>query len=151
MSDELDNIGGGLFFIPGATPSSKNGKRLVGRRLIASKATMEWRKNTEKLWKLHKHEFRKELIGLNKPYLIGTHFVRKSRHKFDFINPTQGTQDEMVTHEWIDDDNCDEMIPFPLNIDENWYSYNKETPGAYIKIIKDPKEIELLTKILRIG
>ena len=57
----------------------------------------------------------------------------------------------MVTHEWIDDDNCDEMIPFPLNIDENWYSYNKETPGAYIKIIKDPKEIELLTKILRIG
>ena len=149
VEDEVIN-NKNLFFVPGSTPSSKNGKRFFGERLIASKATMDWRKSTVEFWKNNKYLFEKELKGIEKPYLIGTHFVRRTRHRFDWVNPVQSVQDEMVKCKWIDDDNCDEIIPFPLNIDGNWHSYDKENPGAYIKIIKDPKEIELLTKLLKI-
>jgi len=35
---------------------------------------------------------------------------------------------------WIEDDNVDEIIPFPFKINKKYSSYSKEKPGFYIKI-----------------
>lgn len=138
-----------IFFCPGGTPSSKNSRQWTGSRFLPSKATTTWRNETQEWWKNNKSKFEDKLIGLEKPYLIGIHFVRKSKHKFDWINPCQTVQDEMTKYGYIDDDNCDEMIPFPLSIDGEWQSYNKSNPGAYIKILSANDALEL-HKILNI-
>jgi hypothetical protein len=139
-----------IFFCPTGTPSSKNSRRWTGKRFLPSKATSLWRIETEEWWKENKDLFKKELENLEKPYLIGMHFVRKSKHKFDIINPMQTVQDEMVAYDYIDDDNTDEMIPIPLSIDGQWYTYSKENPGVYIKVFSKKEEIEALTKLTNI-
>ena len=63
-------------------------------------------------------------------FKIEMEFIRGSRHKFDYINPAQTIQDEMVHHGWLEDDNCTIMIPFFRE-----YSYDKENPGVYIRIL----------------
>ena len=133
-----------VFFCPTGTPSSKNSRRWTGSRFLPSKATELWREETKDWWEGNKDKFLNELSGLEKPYLIGMHFVRKSKHKFDVINPMQSVQDEAVKYEYIDDDNADEMIPFPLSLDKKWYTYDKENPGVYIKIIKNKEDISNL-------
>lgn len=138
-----------IFFCPTGTPSSKNSRQWTGRRFLPSKATTLWRNETQLWWEENKDKFEHKLNGLEKPYLLGIHFVRKSKHKFDWINPCQTIQDEMTKYGWIDDDNCDEMIPFPLSIDGQWHTYDKENPGAYIKILSK-EEIEQLHKTLNI-
>jgi hypothetical protein len=40
----------------------------------------------------------------------------------------------MVTHEWIDDDNMDEMVPIPYKRKGTYYGYSKNNPGCYIKV-----------------
>ena len=65
-----------------------------------------------------------------KPYHISFKFIRKSRHKFDYVNPLQTVQDEMVKHGWIEDDNADELLPILEK-----YEYNKENPGVWIEIL----------------
>jgi hypothetical protein len=57
-------------------------------------------------------------------------FVRGSRRKFDYINPAQTIQDQMVKYGWISDDNVDEVIPVFAP-----YQYDKENPGTYIKVL----------------
>jgi len=69
--------------------------------------------------------------GKSKPYRISFKFVRKSKHKFDYINPAQTIQDQMVKYGWIDDDNADEMLPIFVK-----FEYNKENPGVYINVLK---------------
>lgn len=140
-----------VFFCPTGTPSSKNSRQWTGRRFLPSKATTLWRTETEQWWLDNKKLFEKELIGLEKPYLIGIHFVRKSKHKFDFVNPVQTIQDEMTKHGYILDDNCDEMMPFPLSIDGKWFSYDKNKPGAYIKVFRDKKEIDAMIELSKIN
>ena len=140
-----------LFFCPTGTPSSKNSRQWTGRRFLPSKATNLWRTETEEWWINNKKEFEDELKGLKKPYLIGIHFVRKSKHKFDFVNPVQTIQDEMTKHGYILDDNCDEMMPFPLCIDGKWFSYDKLNPGAYIKVFKKKEEIDLMFDLFNIN
>lgn len=120
------------WFIPGNVPSSKNSRVWTGRKFIASKATQQWRKDTKPYWAKYKQEFLDEIEGLEKPYRICMRFVRKTRHKFDYINPAQTIQDEMVHAGWLDDDNCDEMIPL-----FDVYSYDKENPGVYITVHKE--------------
>jgi len=66
-----------------------------------------------------------------KPYRISFKFVRKSKHKFDYINPAQTIQDEMVKYGWISDDNADEILPIFLE-----YEYDKHNPGVYINVLK---------------
>jgi len=140
-----------VFFCPTGTPSSKNSRQWTGRRFLPSKATTLWRTETEQWWLDNKKRFEKDLIGLEKPYLIGIHFVRKSKHKFDFVNPVQTIQDEMTKHGYIVDDNCDEMMPFPLSIKGQWFSYSKDKPGAYVKIFRDKNEIESILNLLKIN
>lgn len=140
-----------LFFCPTGTPSSKNSRQWTGRRFLPSKATTSWRKETQQWWEDNKHNFVNKLIGIEKPYLIGMHFVRKSKHKFDFNNPCQTIQDEAVAYGYIDDDNTDEMIPIPLNIDGSWHTYSKLNPGVYIKIFTNKSEIDALTNLSSIN
>jgi|TARA_R110002012_G_scaffold187467_1_gene354441 hypothetical protein len=122
------------WFIPGNVPSSKNGKRWTGKYLISSKTVMKYRKDTANAYKKHAKSFIKELSKHELPVKISFKFFRGSRHKFDYINPAQTVQDDMVKHGWIEDDNMTFIIP---SFEE--YEYNKENPGVEIKIIKNEK------------
>mgnify|MGYP003154210750 CR=1 FL=1 len=64
------------------------------------------------------------------PYKISFKFHRSTRRKFDYINPAQTVQDLMVKYNWIEDDNCNYIIPY---FEE--YEYNKEKPGVTIKVL----------------
>lgn len=118
-------------------PSSKNSRRWTGKYFIESAACVEWKKNTKYVWKENKVNFFKE----KSPRVIGFHFIRKSKHKFDFINPMQTIQDMMKDYGWIEDDNMDELIPIPVKINGQWYTYDKDNPGVMIFDEYELKEI----------
>ena len=123
-------------FIAGNFPSFKNSKQYVGKgRLIMSKTVQKYLRQFEYQWKTIPYQFANE----NYPLLVGFHFVRGTRHKFDFHNMVQGCADLMVKYGWIKDDSMDYFIPFPILSLENgeYYSYNKENPGVIIKILNN--------------
>jgi hypothetical protein len=122
------------WFIPGNVPSSKNSQQWTGRYLVSSKTVLKYRKNTTKVYKKLAVSFKKELSKYDLPIIISFKFFRGSRHKFDYINPAQTVQDDMVKHGWIEDDNMTFLIPH-----FEPYEYNKEKPGVEIKIIKNEK------------
>lgn len=128
-----------MIFIPYSVPSSKNGRRSFGRYNIASDATMKYRSITEAIYRDNTAIFN-NLLGENKkPYIIGLHFVRASKHKFDFNNCNQTIADIIKKDKkknwfWVEEDNMDEVIFVPFEIDGKLYSYNKENPGVYIKV-----------------
>lgn len=126
MIDMMFNIGGNV-------PSSKNSKRIVrhGSRMlvISSKQTMSYIKNTEMEWISKGKLFRSIVKDVGKPLKVSFEFIRDSRRKFDYINPAQTVQDLMVRYGWIDDDNCDEIVPIFKP-----YKYSKEFPGVNIYI-----------------
>jgi len=90
---------------------------------------MSYIKATEALWVISGKSFRRLIKDMKKPLVVEFEFVRGSQHKFDYINPAQTVQDLMVKYGWIDDDNCDEIIPVFLP-----YWYDKKNPGVYIHI-----------------
>jgi len=118
------------WFIPGNVPSSKNGRRWTGKYFIASKSVVKYRKETKKYYEKYAQEFRDALNNAKPPIHIQFTFIRGSKHKFDYINPAQTVQDDMVKAGWIEDDNADCLLPV-----FSQYSYNKENPGVYIKIL----------------
>jgi hypothetical protein len=123
------------IFIPGNVPSSKNSKQWTGKILIDSEVTRRYRANTAIFWKAHRTDFLKMVKDKPKPLLIGFHFVRNSRRRFDFCNMVQILQDMAVQYGWLPDDNCDEMLPFPMQDEDNrWYAIDKNNPGVYIKV-----------------
>lgn len=132
------------IFIEGNFPSFKNSKRFVGGgkirkngkrakpRLIMSATVSKYLNAYGDQWKNIPEDF----INIkDKPLLVAIHFVRGTKHRFDFHNMVQGVADLMVTNGWIEDDNMNEFIPFPFMIDNEYYSYNKDKPGVYIKIL----------------
>ena len=125
------------WFIPGNVPSSKNGRRWTGRYFVSSKATTKYRKETAKYYDQFRKGFRKQLSKLELPVKISFKFIRGSKHKFDYINPAQTVQDDMVKNYWIDDDNCENIIP-----EFEPYEYDKENPGVEIKLIKNGNKIK---------
>ena len=120
------------WFIPGNVPSSKNGRRWTGKYFVSSKATTKYRKDTAIYFEKFRKGFRKQLAKLELPVKVSFKFIRGSKHKFDYINPAQTTQDDMVKHHWIDDDNCENIIPV-----FEPYEYDKENPGVEIKLLKN--------------
>jgi len=118
------------IFIPGNVPSSKNSKRWTGKYLINSKTVMNYIKNTKDIWLENKDCFLSMIENKEMPYTISFKFIRNSRRKFDYINPAQTVQDLMVKYDYIEDDNCDCMVPC-----FEQYEYNKEQPGVIIKIL----------------
>ena len=91
---------------------------------------MNYIKNTKDDWLKNKDKFEELIKDKEMPYTISFKFIRNSRRKFDYINPCQTVQDLMVKYEYIQDDNCENVIPF---FEE--YEYNKENSGVIIKIL----------------
>jgi hypothetical protein len=120
------------WFIPFNVPSSKNGRRWTGKYFISSKTVMTYRKNTKSFYTKYASAFQKEYNKYEKPVKIGFTFIRGTRHKFDYINPAQTVQDDMVKNGWIEDDNADFILP----VFEH-YSYDKKNPGVIIEILKN--------------
>lgn len=124
-----------LIFIPNNVPSSKNNKVWTGKYFIWSKRALAYKKDTKEQFLLNKDLFLSMLEGKEKPYIVGFHFVRNNKHKFDFVNMVQTMQDLMVEYEYLEDDNCDIMLPFPLIINDKYYQIDKNNPGVYITIL----------------
>ena len=143
-----------LIFIPGNVPSLKNSKVKTSRGIFSSKTVKKYLAN---LGIQRYSSSRKEVLGYktrpnifqeqivpqiielleNKepPFEIGFHFVRGTKHKFDFNNANQLIADLIVAHDVLEDDNMDYFIPFALKIDNKFYSVDKTNPGVWIKII----------------
>lgn len=118
------------WFIPYNVPSSKNSRVWTGKHFIASKSTQKWRALTKPVWQKYKDSFLNEVKDREFPLKIEMEFIRGTRHKFDYINPAQTIQDEMVHHGWLEDDNCTMIIPYFKE-----YRYDKENPGVIIRIL----------------
>ena len=110
-----------MIFIAGNTPSSKNSKRIItitdkktGKettRLINSKVTEKYIKNSKADWLVNKNEFLKMLKGKEKPYRIELYFIRDSRRRFDYINAAQIIFDLMQEYGYIENDDSTNVIP----------------------------------------
>jgi hypothetical protein len=113
------------WFIPYNVPSSKNSKQFVrtpkGPRLVHSKVTARYIKNTEDYYWALGFDFRKKMKGRKPPYKVQFQFIRDTKRKFDYINAAQIVQDLMVKHNWIQDDNCDFLLPafLPYIVDKD--------------------------------
>jgi len=119
-----------MIFIPGNVPSSKNSRVWTGKFFIASKAVAKWRKESNKYWIDNKTNFLSSLTNKPFPLRIEFTFIRQSKHKFDYANPLNTVQDEMVKHGYIEDDNADIILPSLAP-----YKYDKLNPGVYIKVL----------------
>jgi hypothetical protein len=124
-----------MIFIPLNVPSSKNNKVWTGSRLIWSKRALLYKKATEKIFLENRDSFINMILEKEKPYLVGFHFVRNSKHKWDFVNMVQTIQDLMVLYNYLEDDNVDNMLPVPMVLNNLYYTYDKDNPGVYIKIL----------------
>jgi len=123
------------IFIPGNVPSSKNSKQWTGKMLIHSKPTRNYIRDTKQHYIQAKEEFKSQVVNkagieLSYPIHIDFYFIRSSRRKFDYINPAQTVQDLMVKYNWIDDDNCDIIVPH-----FSGYHVDKNNPGVLIKVL----------------
>jgi len=125
-----------MIFIQGNFPSFKNSKQFTGKFFIMSKTVQKYLKAYEYQWMapVNRGAFKGMVKDFGYPLEIGMHFVRGTRHKYDWINMCQGVQDLMVKHHWIEDDNTEIMYPTPLKVNGTYSSYNKENPGVYIKV-----------------
>lgn len=137
------------IFIPGHVPSLKNSKVKTSRGIFYSKTVKKYLQklgiqrfsSSKKIvigYKTRQNEFAKLLENFNfnyeSPLVVGFHFVRSTKHKFDFHNAVQIVADLLVAHDFIEDDNMDYFIPVPFKMNKQWYSYDKENPGVYLKI-----------------
>ena len=138
------------FYIQFNVPSSKNSKMATKRGVFHSAAirrylqkigVKKYRKNEHENYKTSPNLFekavapmREHIKPLNPPYLMGFHFIRDTKRKFDFINIAQIICDLLVAHKVIEEDNMDYLIPVPLMIDGDWYSVDKEKAGVIIEI-----------------
>ena len=144
----------GCIFIPGNVPSLKNSKIKTNKGIFPSKTVVKYlrllgiqrysvRDKEVRGYKTRDNLFENtrspwfKLLGEGRPdpIVVGLHFIRGSKHKFDFHNATQIIADLMVAHDFISDDDMDSFIPMPLKIKGKWYSYNKECPGVYISVL----------------
>ena len=124
------------IFINGNVPSSKNGKRWTGKYLIHSKTTMRYIKESKEEYLEQTYPFKEFIERFSPPYVIHFKFYRKSRRKFDYVNPLQTVQDLMVKYQWLEDDSSDHLLPiFDL------YEYSKDKPGVLITI-KDKENVK---------
>ena len=92
---------------------------------------MKYIKDTKLDYENNKCLFKEMVAGKKFPVTISFKFIRGSKHKFDYINPAQTIQDQMVKYGWITDDNAEEMLPIFLE-----FEYDKDNPGVYINVLK---------------
>ena len=78
----------------------------------------------------------KDWVVPDKQIVLGFHFVRDSKRMFDFNNANQILLDLLTAHKFIVDDNMDWVVPQAYKKDGKYYSYSKENPGVFIKILE---------------
>ena len=118
-----------MIYIKGNVPSSKNSKQWTGKFLVNSKTVRKYLAEHEVEWKMKRSEFLRLTKNKSKPYKVCFYFIRDTKRKFDYINALQLPCDLMVKHGWIDDDNCDEIIPIIKG-----YEVNKKNAGVVITV-----------------
>ena len=123
------------IFIGGNVPSSKNSKVWTGKYLVSSKTTRQYIKDTGLIYKAETQNFLDMFNGVKPPFRVGLYFIRKSRHRFDYINACQIIADIMTDMEWIKDDNADFFLPVFLG-----YHYDKDDAGVFITRIDESEE-----------
>ena len=129
-----------MIYIEGNIPSLKNSKQIfknarTGKMFITSSKTVKkYMEIYGSQWENEKtiKKFKELVKDLKKPYRVGFYFIRDSKRKFDYINALQLPLDLMTANGWIDDDNCDEIIPVVLG-----YEVDKTNPGVRIEIFSD--------------
>jgi hypothetical protein len=141
-----------LIFIPFNVPSLKNSKIKTSRGIFPSKTVKNYltdlgiqrysasrkevvgyKTKPNKFQEL-REIFNKSLEGKELPVEIGFHFVRKTKHKFDFNNANQIIADLLTAHGIIEDDNMDYFIPYAFKMNDKFYTIDKENPGVYLQI-----------------
>lgn len=137
------------IFVPFNTPSSKNSKIATSKGVFHSKTVMSYLRNlgiqhysgskkTVTEYKTKPNLFRLAFKDWEKPtefIKLGLHFIRDSKRDADFTNICQIIFDLMVAHDFIEDDSMRYVLPFPLEIDGKYFSFNKDNPGVVIKIL----------------
>lgn len=151
MVETIELNGEEYLFIGGNVPSLKNSKIKTPKGIFSSKTVKNYlrslgiqsyspsRKVVVK-YARRDNEFQKcdkffENNFGDKPHEIGFHFIRGTKHRFDFNNASQILADLMTAHDFIEDDDMDNFLPYPMKINERAYSYDKENPGVLIKIL----------------
>ena len=142
-----------LIWLEGNVPSVKNSKIKTNRGIFHSKTVRRYLqklgvlkysvgkktvlgyKTRPNKFEALREEFKREMEEKQYPLEIGFHFIRETRHKCDFHNIVQIIADLMVAHDFIEDDNMDCFLPFPLKYNGKYYSYDKDSPGVLIKIL----------------
>jgi hypothetical protein len=141
-----------LIFIPGSVPSSKNSKVKCAKGVFNSPAVRKYLqfigvkkygKDYVENYKTRPNlfdtpELRAELQG-EYPLIVGFHFVRKTKGRFDFHNLCQIICDLLVAHQMIPDDDIDHLIPVPMVIEGRLWTKDKDAPGVYLKLLADYK------------
>jgi hypothetical protein len=97
---------------------------------VWSETSQRYVRDTKDSWIEKKDDWIRMIEGKTFPLIVSFKFIRKSKHKFDYVNPLQTILDLMVKYEWIPDDNADIILPV-----FEPYEYNKEEPGVYINVL----------------
>jgi hypothetical protein len=119
-----------VIFIPKNVPSSKNSKQWTGKYLIHSKTVTKYIKETKADWINNKNKFLQLIKNKQKPYYVKFTFIRDSKRKFDYINPCQTVQDLMEKYGYVENDNCENIIPcFGV------YTVDKQNAGVKIEVL----------------
>jgi len=135
-------------FIPYNTPSLKNSK-IMGKffsptvKKYLKKFGIQTFSSGRKEVKPYKtipmtypvKELKDLFKGVTYPVIVGFHFVRGSRRKFDYINAQQLPLDMFTAFDIIPDDDMMHIIPSITPVNGEYYTYDKENPGVYIEIV----------------
>lgn len=140
-----------MIFISGNVPSSKNSKNAVAgkgvfhsstvKKYLSAKGIQNYSgsKKTVKGYVSKPNLFRKEigplkeiLESMDKPILLGFHFVRDSKRHYDFHNAVQIIFDLMVAHQIIEDDDTTNIYGLPYPIDGKFESHDKDKAGVFL-------------------
>jgi len=151
MVKEIEINGEHYLFIEGNVPSLKNSKIKTSKGIFSSQTVVKYirsfgiqsysaSRKQVKGYVTKRNEFLDVKPYFDKyvkdyPIKVGFHFIRKSKHKYDFNNANQIIADLLTAHDIIEDDDTTVFLPFPLEMNGKYDDYSKENPGVFIKIL----------------
>jgi Holliday junction resolvase RusA-like endonuclease len=125
-----------MITLYGELYSSKNSRQVVnmrGRTLVlkskqCQRGEKEFAPQMEELRDAFVSECESQLEN-RKPLKIAFKIYRKTKRRFDYVNIIQSLLDLMVKHNWIIDDNADEILPVFRE-----YEVDKDNPRVEISV-----------------
>lgn len=138
-----------MIWIPGNVPSSKSSNIKTEHGIFKSKQVRQYlqglgvKKYSTRHgvtgYKTRPNLFRDAITpygGLyDYPVILGMHFVRSSRRRFDFNNASQIICDLLAAHGFVEDDDCDHLYPVPMWRNGGFYSLDKHAPGVWLAVL----------------